>query len=221
MAHGFSEKSFAFFKELEENNNRDWYNDNKAVFKDHVEAPFVSLLEALTNRLDGTALPLIGGKKTMFRLHRDTRFSEDKRPYKTSLGGMLTPSGSKGEASGLLYLHFASDGGFVASGFYGLSPKQLAPMRQAMVDRADAFSDVLAHLANAKRELSTAQTLSSMPRGFSEHAQHQHADMIKLKSLIVTEDLTPAIWTTGDVIDHAQAMAVDTVPLLKFQKPGV
>ena len=220
MSFGFSDQSFQFLKDLEANNNRDWFNDNKQIFKESIEQPFVALLEALSNRLEGSPRPLIGSKKTMFRIHRDTRFSPDKRPYKTTIGGMLTPSGVKGGSAGMLYLHFAQGGGFLAGGFYGLSPKQLVPMRQAMVDRADDFDAVLTSLRERGRALSDTMTLSAMPKGFAEHAEHRHADKIKYKSLMVTDDLTQSDWTSGDVIDRAQTLANDTAALLLFERPG-
>lgn len=220
MAQGFSDQSFGFLEGLEANNTRDWFMANKAVFQSHLETPFVQLLEALSNRLDGTRLPYSGSKKTMFRLNRDVRFSEDKRPYKTAVSGLLTPSGTKDMLSGVLYLHLASDGGFMAAGFHALSPQQLAPIRQAMIDRAEEFDAVRTQLRAAGHELDPENTLSGMPRGFTDHAAHRHADAIRLKSLIVRQNLTRQMWISGDVIDRAQAFATEVAPLLGFQKPA-
>ena len=61
---GFSTESFAFLRELGENNNRDWFNENKAQFTAHLEQPFADLLEALSNRLSDARRPLSGGKST-------------------------------------------------------------------------------------------------------------------------------------------------------------
>ncbi|MEL6645567.1 MAG: DUF2461 domain-containing protein [Pseudomonadota bacterium] len=216
----FSEASFAFFSDLSANNNRDWFNANKATFKDCIETPFIDLLEALTNRLEDAPRPLMGGKKTTFRLNRDVRFSEDKSPYKTNMSGLLTPSGDKSEMAGIVYLHLEATGGFAVAGFYNLSPKQLAPMRDDMIARADAFDDVLAALAAAGRSLDQSMSLSSMPKGFTDHAAHRHADIIKLKSLMVREDLPKDLWLSGDVIDHVEALARECMPLLRFSQPA-
>jgi uncharacterized protein (TIGR02453 family) len=221
MAQGFGDQSFEFLTGLEANNTRDWFNDHKATFKSTLEAPFVALLEALTNRLDGTAAPLTGGKSTLFRLNRDVRFSEDKSPYKTAVSGVLTPTGTKMMTSGVMYLHLDSTGGFLAIGFYGLSPKQLGPIRQAILDRDDAFAALLNHLHAKGRDLDRDMSLTSMPKGFAEFAEHRHAAYLKLKSFIVKDSLTPNDWISGDVIDRAQALALDCAPLLRFQKPGV
>ncbi|MBO6922463.1 MAG: DUF2461 domain-containing protein [Roseicyclus sp.] len=216
----FSEASFGFFSDLSENNDRDWFNAHKKTFKAEVEAPFIDLLEALSNRLEDSPRPLTGGKQTTFRLNRDVRFSEDKSPYKTNMSGLLTPTGTKSEMAGIVYLHLEADGGFAVAGFYNLSPKQLAPMRDDMIARAEKFDQVLQALEASGRNLDRSMSLSSMPKGFTEHADHRHADVIKLKSLMVREDLPTDLWLSGDVIDRVEALARDCMPLLRFSEPA-
>ncbi|MGR3503982.1 DUF2461 domain-containing protein [Pseudaestuariivita sp.] len=212
--HGFTEKSFAFFEGLAENNNKEWFHAHKAEFKDYVEAPFLDLLDALTERLADAEVPLQGNPKTKFRMNRDVRFSEDKSPYKTSIAAVLTPSGTKRETGGLLYVHMEAKGGFAGTGWHNLAPKALKPFREAMVDEAEAFDDVRASLDKAGRALSTEYSLTSMPRGFEPQSEHRHADAIKLKSLLVSEDLPKVAFTSGDVVDRVEKMARDAMPFL-------
>lgn len=216
----FSEANFGFFANLSENNERDWFNANKKAFKNEVEAPFIDLLEALSNRLEDAPRPLMGGKQTTFRLNRDVRFSKDKSPYKTNMSGLLTPTGTKSEMAGIVYLHQEADGGFAVAGFYNLSPKQLAPMRDDMIARADEFDEVLEDLKASGRSLDRSMSLSSMPKGFTDHADHRHADIIKLKSLMVRENLPKSVWLSGDVIDRVETLARDCMPLLRFSEPA-
>ncbi|MEM6914704.1 MAG: DUF2461 domain-containing protein [Pseudomonadota bacterium] len=219
-ANGFSEASFQFLNELEENNDREWFNANKKRFKADLEAPFIDLLEALSNRLSDAKRPLSGGKSTLFRMNRDVRFSEDKSPYKTNVSGVLTPTGTKSELAGIVYMHLEVGGGFAVAGFYNLSPKQLGPMRDAMVERADTFDKVLEALQSQGRDLDRSMSLSSMPKGFTEHSDHRHAEAIKLKSLMVRQDIPKQAWLSGDVIDHVEALARDAIPLLTFAEPA-
>ncbi|MEM1377828.1 MAG: DUF2461 domain-containing protein [Pseudomonadota bacterium] len=220
LSNGFSEASLGFLSELQQNNNRDWFNANKKRFKSDLEAPFIDLLEALSNRLTDAKRPLMGGKSTMFRMNRDVRFSEDKSPYKTNVAGLLSPTGTKSELSGIVYVHMDATGGFAVAGFYNLSPKQLGPMRDAMVERADAFDEVLSSLRSTGRELDRSMSLSSMPKGFTENAEHRHAEVIKLKSLMVRQEIPKKDWLSGDVIDHIEALARDCMPLLTFAEPA-
>ncbi|MCC1495051.1 DUF2461 domain-containing protein [Cognatishimia sp. F0-27] len=216
----FSKDAFAFLRELTASNNREWFNANKSRYTKELEAPFAALLEALSNRLQDARRPLSGGKSTMFRPNRDIRFSKDKAPYKTNVSGLLTPSGTKSEVAALLYVHLEPGGGFASAGFYNLSPKQLMPVRDAMIERADTFDEVLSALDQANRKLASGHELTSMPRGYAEHAAHRHADHIKRKSLLVTQELSETDWTSGDVIDHIEKLARDAMPLLTFQDPA-
>lgn len=216
----FNHDSFAFLSELTDNNEKDWFNANKSRFKNSIEAPFICLLEALSNRLEDARRPLSGGKSTIFRMNRDVRFSEDKSPYKTNMSGLITPSGAKSQVSALVYLQLDKDGGFAASGYYNLSPKQLGPVRDAMVERAEVFDDVLEAVFAAGREFADFQSLSSMPRGFSEHAEHRHAEHIKRQSLLVREELPKSAWLDGSVLHSVEKLARDTMPLLTFQDPA-
>lgn len=216
----FNHDSFTFLSELADNNEKDWFNANKKRFKIGIEGPFIALLEALSNRLEDTRRPLSGGKSTIFRMNRDVRFSKDPSPYKTNMSGLLTPSGAKSQVSALVYMQMDKDGGFAASGYYNLSPKQLGPVRNAMVERAEVFDGVLEALAGAGRAFADYESLSSMPRGFAQHAEHRHAEHIKRQSLLVREELPKSAWLDGSVLDRVEQLARDTMPLLTFQDPA-
>jgi uncharacterized protein (TIGR02453 family) len=213
---GFSAASFTFLDDLSANNNRDWFTANKAVFEQTLEGPFVHLLEALSNRLSDMDRPLSGGSATVFRMNRDIRFSADKRPYKTNLSGLMTPSGTKKEGGGLVYLHLDNSGGFAVAGFYNLSPAQLGPIRNAMVEQPEAFDQVKDLLAKAGRDFDRTDSLVSMPKGFSEQSEHRHAAEIRLKSLMVCQPLPKESWLSGDVVNQVEKLARDAAPLLAF-----
>ncbi|MEM1370834.1 MAG: DUF2461 domain-containing protein, partial [Pseudomonadota bacterium] len=110
----FDKAAFTFLRRLAINNNREWFNDNKTIYKSELEAPMQALLEELSSRLTQLPIPLSGGPKTMFRINRDVRFSNDKSPYKTNVSAVLTPTGTKQHDGGLVYLHLDATGGFAA-----------------------------------------------------------------------------------------------------------
>ena len=212
----FSKASFELLKELKENNNREWYHEHKELIKLDLIEPFAQTLERVSARLKRTRLPLKGSRQTMFRLNRDTRFSKNKKPYKENIGGLLTPSGTKGESSGLVYLHLDAHGGFMAAGFYNFNASRLEPLRQRMVDEPSQWQSIKAALSKARLDLNRDNTLKSMPRGFSQYAAHKYADDIKLKSLIVTQALAKSTWLKGTVVDELTAFAKNTIPLIQF-----
>lgn len=214
--HAFDSQSFAFLEDLAANNDRDWFTTNRELFTARLEQPFVHLLETLGNRLADAPRPVSGGRATVFRMNRDVRFSADKRPYKTNLSGLLTASGTKKEAGGVVYIQIDATGGFAAAGFHGLSPAELGPIRDAIVARAGDFARIKARLAQAGRDLDRSDGLTAMPKGFTDHADHPHAAEIRLKSLILREDLGRDLWLSGEVTGRVERLARDAMPLLAF-----
>lgn len=215
-ALGFTDRTFDFFAGLEQDNSKDYVDAHRDVYKAEVQAPFIALLEAVTERLAGTDIPLRGGRATTFRLNRDVRFSKDKSPYSTSESGLLTPSGTKSEAEGVLYIAVDAEGGMAIAGFYKLSPKQLKPIRQRIVEEDERFDGILGDLQAAGYVLNQADMLTGMPRGFEAHADHPHADVIRMQTISITENLEPAALVDGSAVDRIAAFAQTAQPLLEF-----
>ncbi|MEM1081865.1 MAG: DUF2461 domain-containing protein [Pseudomonadota bacterium] len=212
----FSEDSFSLLAELMENNNRAWYHEHKKLIKLDLIDPLAYVLEQASQALKRTRPPLKGGRNTMFRLNRDTRFSKNKQPYKENVSGLLTPSGLNGQGNGLVYLHFDTEGGFMGAGFYRADARRLEPIRQRMVDQPKQWQSVRNALFKAGLDLDRDNALKSMPRGFSQYTDHQHADDIKLKSLIVSRSLSKRAWLDGTVVDRLIAFAKQAAPLIRF-----
>lgn len=216
MASHFTAASFKFLSELEKNNTREWFNDNRETYDTTLAAPFEACLEALSKKLASAKVSLKGGPKTMFRMNRDVRFSKDKRPYKTAVSGMLTPDGSKNEAGPVLYLQCGAKGGFMAAGYHQLGAKDLGPIRDKIVAQPKAFEKIIKDLAKNKLELDGENSLTAMPRGYENFAQHFLADVIKLKSLIVREELPKSAWLDGSVIPRAVTFGKAAMPMMLF-----
>jgi uncharacterized protein (DUF2461 family) len=113
---GFAAADLAFLTRLAAHNDRDWFTANRAVYDDRLKPTLAALIDALNGALAARDLPLAGDpKKSVFRIHRDVRFSKDKRPYKTHVSATLTranPDGTWQKLSpGLLYVHIEPEGG--------------------------------------------------------------------------------------------------------------
>lgn len=108
---GFAAADLAFLTGLAANNDRDWFAAHRAVYDDGLRPDLAALILALNDAFDARGLPLAGDpKKSVFRIHRDTRFSKDKRPYKSHVSATLTRDGQK-LSPGLVYVHIEPEGG--------------------------------------------------------------------------------------------------------------
>jgi uncharacterized protein (TIGR02453 family) len=154
-------------------------------------------------------------------MHRDVRFSKDKTPYKSSVSGVLTPSGTKAEMAGMVYVEMNASGGWVAGGFYKLPTAQLSLIRQRIIDEPDAFQTVLDGLSDAGTGLADMDRLTRMPKGFSEYEDHPFAEDIKRKSFIIRADVAMASWLNGDVTGIVADLACTVGPLVKFGKTAL
>jgi len=212
----FTQKTFDLLDGLTANNEKAWYDEHRKDFDAHVRQPFALALELASDGLADSPLPLRGGAKTMFRQNRDVRFSKDKSPYSTHVSGVLTPSGTKAEKEGLVYVQLDSSGGMIACGYYKLSPADLGPIRDKIIDEPNEFALVLKDLQAAGLSLSEEDKLINLPRGYEPHADHNYADYLKLKSFVTMVPLGRGAWLDGDIVDCIVAYAKSCASLLAF-----
>jgi len=213
---GFANVSFRFLEDLEENNDRAWFTANRSVYEQRLRDPFTEVLEEATELLAGSAMPLVGGSATMFRINRAVRFSADKSPYSTHVSGVLTTTGRKDIASALVYLHLDASGGFMAAGLYRPPVSRLEPLRRAMVEKEEVFDAVLAALAEAGLGLDRSDATRAMPRGFADAAAHRHAPCVRLRNFMVTAPVKRLDWTSGAMPDRIATFALGARPLMSF-----
>jgi uncharacterized protein (TIGR02453 family) len=140
----FTPDATQFFAELEQNNNKEWFEPNKKRYEASVKKPMLEFAAEMIERMSGidpeiTMLP----RNAVFRLHRDTRFSKDKAPYKTNAGLVITRGEKHNPGVPGLYFHFDSSRMAVASGLYFLEPAQLKLVREHIAANLDEFEALL------------------------------------------------------------------------------
>ena len=135
---GMPDEGLAFLEDLEERNTKEFFDANRALFKEQVQAPFAALVEAAAARLRRNVPGL--GQPKVFRIYRDLRFSKDKTPYKTSMSASV-PSrpAEEGDGPGVgtgFYVNVGPAGLYTASGLYHPDRPELERVRAAIADPA-------------------------------------------------------------------------------------
>ena len=214
---GFGPKALPFFKGLAFHQSREWFEENRGLYQSEVLTPMVALLDDLTAAFAKRKIPLrADGKKSIFRINRDVRFSKDKSPYKTHMGAVMTRTGTKNEP-GLLYLHISPEGCFAAAGFHMPEPPQLARFRAAMKAKPARFAAVTAALKKGGLELrSYEDQLVRIPRGFEALKGGPLDGPIRMKSFIVEEALADRLIGAPKLAEAIVDFAARAVPLLKY-----
>ncbi|MCC6735060.1 MAG: TIGR02453 family protein [Bauldia sp.] len=222
---GFGPDAIGFFRALGFHQNREWFQENRALYEEQVKGPTLALVEDLSERFEKAGIPLRGGKATLFRINRDVRFSKDKRPYQTHAGAVLTPTGTK-DGQGLVYLHIAPagtkdwdgspEGCFMAAGFHQPEPADLTTIRTTIQRDPKAFQALEAKLAKAKLALGTDGQLTRVPRGFEAMKGSPVEGAIRMKSFIVEDPIDEALVTSPKLADRIFTFTERAKPLLDY-----
>jgi len=182
-----------FLKKLSRNNNREWFEKNKTRYLE-IKDQFESFVSDVLHDMTGFDESLAGlnPKKLTFRIYRDVRFSKDKTPYKTNVSAGISPAGKGMGVPGYYFQIEPGNNSMVAAGMYQPSPENLAKIRQEIDYNGGRLVSILKEKKFKKvfGELWNEDRLKTMPKGYQ--AEHQHSDLLKLKSFIVLRTFTDA-----------------------------
>ena len=214
---GFGPKALPFFKALKFHQSREWFEANRETYESAVKGPMGDLVEDVAERLGQAKIPIKGDRKSsLFRIHRDVRFSANKDPYKTNSGVVLSRSGNKNDP-GLLYFHLSPEECFFAAGFYQPDPEQArTAARRGLLATPKAFKAMTAKLKKAGLALSAEDSLKRAPRGFEAIQDPEIAAATRLKSMICLRPVAEAAIASPALADDFCAFAADALPLLKW-----
>ena len=183
----FTADSFKFLRGLARNNNKTWFEAHRDEYVRHLKEPMTELVEEMAVRLSHTVPEITGDpKRSVFRIHRDTRFSKDKSPYKTHIGGFLPTkrSGKATEVPMALYIHIGLPEMFAAAGHYMMDPAALERFRKAVADkRGVELEKLLKSLSKKGFTIDSHETYKKVPKGYDP--DHPRAEHLKRKGLTV------------------------------------
>ncbi|KJD32877.1 hypothetical protein PK35_07820 [Tamlana nanhaiensis] len=185
MSITLSNSVFEFLNKLENNNNRDWFNENKPEFK-AVEKEVKTFYNAVFNNLN---MHDEVDKLKIFRIYRDVRFSKNKLPYKTHFGGSFHRV--KPQLRGGYYLHLKPNNeSFIATGFWEPAKEDLLRIRKEFEMDDQEIRDILANkdLNSVWGNSFVGDEVKTAPKGFSK--EHRAIDLIKKKQYIFTKNFT-------------------------------
>ena len=212
---GFGAQALPFFKALAFHQSKDWFEENRETYESAIKVPMADLVEDAAARLAKGKILIKGDRKSsLFRIHRDVRFSNNKDPYKTNAGVAMTRSGAKNDP-GVLYFHLSPEGCFFAAGFHNPDALQLGRLRAAAARTPKAFKGMAAKLARAGLSLSQDDALKRAPRGFEDDDPEVAAAM-RLRSFVCLRPVSEATIRKPALVDDFCAFASDSLPLLKW-----
>lgn len=130
-----------FLRELELNNDRDWFEANKERYEKSVRKPMESFAEAMIHSMREVYPGLgVAPKDTLFRIYRDVRFGRDKTPYKTHVAMAVGPKGRRDPAAAGFHVRLDPRDLYVGCGYHMLEPEQLKNLRRHIADHVTEFN---------------------------------------------------------------------------------
>lgn len=201
-----------FLTDLKANNDRLWFADNKDRYN-VAKAEFEKIMGQLifeVRKFD----PTIGDvepKDCVYRIYRDTRFSTDKTPYKTHLGGFIARGGGRKSPYGGYYMHIEPGASVVAGGIYMPEPAVLKSIRKEVYYNFERFDNIVTDSKFvAEFGEMDDERLKRVPKGFEPDCAA--AEYLKYKHFCITKRIQNTELTTPNFID-------DTTKSFKIMKP--
>ncbi|WP_372754957.1 DUF2461 domain-containing protein [Labilibaculum sp.] len=183
---------YAFLLELRENNNREWFHTNKNKYKQAKEdfELFTALCIEQLKKIDPD-LGALRAKDCIFRIFRDVRFSNDKRPYKTHFGAFLAKNGRKSQYGGY-YIHVEPEGSFLGGGCYQPASPALKAIRKEIFHNPLEFKAIISNkeFTSHYPEL-YGEKLKTAPRGYPK--DFEHINLLNFKNYAVVRSVSDEI----------------------------
>jgi uncharacterized protein (TIGR02453 family) len=222
---GFPQAGIDFFRKLQRNNRREWFQPRKAIFEETLKLPMRDLVSAINDAMKSFAPEYVTDPdKAIYRIYRDTRFSKDKTPYKDHIAASFRRNDATCGAG--FYFSVSHKGVEIGGGIYMPAPETLLAIRHHLAGNPQAFRKIVAKPTVQKLFHGLqGEQLTRVPKGFDR--EHPAADLLVYKQFLLFVELAPELATTADlypeVVRHFRAMAPFleylNAPLVRKRKP--
>jgi uncharacterized protein (TIGR02453 family) len=216
MQPPFSHDTLVFLRALKRNNDREWFKARRERYEAHVRGPMIALIERLARDFPTFAPEIVASPKTsLYRIYRDTRFSDDKTPLKIQVSASFRWRGlEKGEGAGL-YLEVHPQWVWMGGGFWNPQAPHLVRIREHMaatypridrIARARQFVRLMGGL--------DGERLTRVPRGFPR--DHRAAEYLKYRQFLGGREFPPEFATSAAFYPALIATYKAVLPLVRF-----
>ena len=216
---GFSRESIQFLLDLEKNNNKEWFEAHKEIYRKDLVPSAQALVAELGARLQEISPGITfdtrtNGAGSLMRIYRDVRFSKDKTPYKTNIGMLFWEGKRKKSENPTFGFQFGTWGVGLYAGQWIFPKETLAAYREAVADEAKgaALEETIAQVEGAGEYTVEGEKYKRVPRGYD--ADHPRAELLKYKGMHVSSpQLAPETLFTDELVDVLIAHCRNMAPL--------
>ncbi len=208
----FSPGLFRFLRELKRNNRREWFQANQQRYLDEVREPLLQFVVDFAPRLRKISARFVADPRpvggSVFRIHRDTRFSPDKTPYKTHAAAQFRHTAGKDVHAPGFYLHLEPGRVFVGAGLWRPDSATAARIRDAMVEHPEKWTRAV------RGRTLDGDSLRRPPRGYP--ADHPLVEHLKRKDFITVADFDERAACSAGFLDRFTDACRASAPMMRF-----
>ena len=212
----FSPKALSFLLALKRNNDREWFRARKDQYELLLRAPMIGLIERLAGDFRTFAPDLVANPKTsLYRIYRDTRFSENKTPLKTHIAAVFPCRGLAKHQGAGLYLEVAPGWVWVGGGMYAPETSQIQAVREHIAVHSHRLRAIV-ESPGFKRGVGplSGEQLQRVPPGFPR--DHQAAEYLKYRQFLAGREFPAAFATSPRFYQGVLNVFRQVAPLAKF-----
>lgn len=214
----FSKQTFTFLRQLKQNNTKDWFQEHKNEYEQVVRMPLVEFIQDLSDPLQKISSHMIADPRlvggSMFRIHRDVRFSKDKSPYKTNAGAHFRHKAGKDAHAPGYYLHIEPGNVFAGAGIWRPDNGTLNKIREKIVAEPKQWQKLLAGKNMQAISQLEGDKLKKAPRGFDP--DHPLVEDLKRKSFAVSRPFSDSEACQKDFLKQYVQFCRSCIPYMQF-----
>lgn len=213
-------ETLSFIKDVAENNNREWFAENKPRYED-AKADVLTLVASIIPELakvDPALSAEADPKKSLMRIYRDVRFSKNKDPYKNNFG--IWFSTKKGANEPGYYLHIQPGRSFIAGGYWMPDAPHVKLIRQEIDYNISDFKEIINHKDFKNNfQLGTSSALKNAPKGYDP--ADPNIEFLKLKSFEATMPLADEEFFKSTLVNKLISSFRTIQPLVVFLRNAI
>jgi len=214
----FNRKTISFLKELNQNNNKIWFDENRQRYEDEVRTPALNYIESMDQHMARISPHFIVSTKkvggSLMRVHKDIRFSKDKTPYKTNIGIHFKHARGKDVHAPGFYFHIEPGEVFLGAGIWRPESSTLKNVRTLMDEYPKEWKKLANKLTGKSEFEFGGESLKRPPKGFQ--ADHPLIDDLKRKDFIAVRNLKISTVYAKDIDKQTARLFKAAAPLVKF-----
>jgi uncharacterized protein (TIGR02453 family) len=211
----FTPKTLSFLRALKRNNDREWFRARKEDYDAHVKAPMAAVIEQLAGDFEAFAPELVATPRSIYRIYRDTRFSDDKTPLKTHIAASFPWRGLQRHQGAGLYFEITPQWVWIGGGMYAPEMAQLTAVREHIASNHRHLEAIVAS-PGFRRAVGSLQgeKLQRVPRGYDK--AHPAAEYLRHRQFLAGKEYPAAFACSPKFYAGLLGVFRQLAPLVRF-----